>query len=101
MMCKFENDEAGYVDWLNAHRAERSGYVINSTRNFRPESTVLHRSTCKSISPEKKGYREGAYTGGQYIKFCGTTIDEAKREFSRAGGKPQVNFPRACLNCAP
>jgi len=44
----FEDDDAGYRDWLWSNL---SGYVVNAQRGSNPGEPILHRATCDTITP--------------------------------------------------
>jgi len=54
-----------------------------------------------TISPDKKGYKNGGYTERQYIKFCAETVEEVVREIQRATASKDETFPPKCRICAP
>jgi len=100
-MHNFVKDESGYTKWIKEHPADKMGYVVNSPRSLNQKNTYLHRSTCMTISPDKKGYKNGGYTERQYIKFCAETVEEVVREIQRATASKDETFPPKCRICAP
>ena len=65
---RFDRDEAGFYAWLAEHP---TGLVVNTLRSVPANYRVLHRSTCWTIRPGRKGASPGAFTERAYIKICG------------------------------
>ena len=55
-ICKFKNDETGYVVWRSQHE---TGFVLNHFDAASPQFNVLHKVTCPFLWREKD---EGART---------------------------------------
>jgi hypothetical protein len=89
-MQRFEEDDAGYLMWVNYHP---DGFVVNTERPPSPRYLMLHRAACSHIS---RATQQGRWTH-DYLKVCAPSIAEleewARRE---AGGRLQ-----ACHWCAP
>jgi hypothetical protein len=47
-MVTFQDDDAGYREWLWSHL---SGYVVNAQRGSNPGEPILHKATCDTITP--------------------------------------------------
>jgi hypothetical protein len=89
---KFQDNDAGYLDWLetNPH-----GFVLYAERSPRKEYLILHRATCKSIS--RVAEPPVRWTTGGYLKVCATEINEIERWCRQeVGGNPQP-----CGQCRP
>jgi hypothetical protein len=69
----FRDDDAGYVDWLDAHP---NGYVINIARNQTATTSRLHRADCRTINGQNP--HKGRWTG-PYIKVCAQQRAELQR----------------------
>lgn len=88
MLARFEDDEAGYRDWLWSHL---SGYVVNAERGSNPGEPILHRATCDTITPTP----DRAFTK-DYVKVCAPKrfeLDEWARSVDRR--------LRPCVFCDP
>lgn len=86
MVNRFDNDEVGYIAWIQANP---QGFVANVDRARKvPQYPMVHAATHKSISSPKIGN----FTTGDYIKFCCTDL-AALEQFSRA------KFGRALTQC--
>jgi len=83
-MPLFQNQDAQYLDWLDAHP---NGFAVNSHQEPAPTYLVLHRSTCGKA-------RQQNPTSTQYSKFGATTLEEAQ-EFAGEGTLT------ACQLCRP
>ncbi|MCW1920431.1 hypothetical protein NX862_16840 [Rhodobacter sp. KR11] len=92
----FKDDDAAYLDWLNAHP---DGYVVNLSRSLSGDYAVLHRAQCGGIRSEK--VKPGAYTERGYVKLCGVSIVELRRLMSEVQGRPDADFSKTCGNCCP
>ena len=93
-MKHFENDDAGYLKWLNQNP---EGFVVNVERSPRPEYLILHRATCSTIA---KAREEGAYTDRGYRKVVANDLDEL-RGFARRIGRGDGSFSQTCGHCQP
>jgi hypothetical protein len=73
----FDKAEQDYLDWLKAHP---SGFVLNVLRGAPEKCSMLHRSTCRTISEYGMagGHQTamGAFTHNTYIKVCADYVDE-------------------------
>lgn len=88
MLVRFDDDEAGYRDWLWSHL---SGYVVNAERGSSPGQPILHRATCNTITPTP----DRAFTK-DYVKVCALRrfeLDEWARSVDRR--------LKACVFCDP
>ena len=66
----FENDEAGYLEWISEHP---DGYVVNVRRWLDPDYLVLHRATCFSISRHRNMDEDpGGFTERSFEKIIST-----------------------------
>ena len=62
-MLRFEDAEAGYLDWIARHPR---GWVLNVGRTLAPSiPLVLHRASRARISTARENYTTGAY-----VKIC-------------------------------
>ncbi len=78
---KFENDDDGYLRWL---RHNPTGFVLNSYRQPSSEYLILHRSTCVTISTDKRIN----WTTTGFIKICSLEIEELEKwAQNKVGGK--------------
>lgn len=80
-MQHFVDDDAGYARWLADHP---EGFVVNTYRTPSAGYLMLHRATCSSISGEPA--RGLTFTGGEYIKVCGSR-SEAEDFAGQLGGQ--------------
>ena len=78
-MTKFVDDEAGYLQWLDAHP---QGFVVNTNRAPNSRYLKLHRTACKHIGRDG----QGNYTRGSYIKMCSEDSTELRRLADKIGG---------------
>ena len=77
-MKTFEDDDAGYREWIYGNL---SGYVVNALRGANPGEPILHRATCDWITPTP----DKVWTG-EYIKICSTRrfeLDEWAHSMSK------------------
>ncbi len=89
MVMEFRNDEAGYLQWVQANP---QGYVVNvDDPNHVPQYPMVHRATHKVISSAARGN----YTMAQYVKYCGVDLDALERWSLARYGKPLVR----CAQC--
>nr|WP_310773387.1 hypothetical protein [Mycobacterium sp. Z3061] len=70
---EFRDDDAGYLDWLNAHPG---GYVINIRRDHSAEAARVHRAGCRTISGQNP--HRGPWTG-RYAKVCATQLADLEQ----------------------
>ena len=79
----FEDDDAGYLAWIDGHQ---HGFVVNTTRKPDPRYLILHRVSCGTIRGKPAcGER---WMTGDFIKACAETrveLDRWAREI--AGGE--------------
>ena len=88
-METFQDNDAGYREWIYANMS--GGYVVNALRGSVPRDPVLHRATCKWITPTP----DKVWTG-EYIKVCSTDRYELE-----AWGRSIHRPVRACSFCDP
>lgn len=93
-MEKFTDDDAGYLRWLANHP---NGFVLNIEQGERPEYTVLHRATCRSISRSRD---DGAYTSRNYKKVVSDELADI-RAYAKSMGRTDGSFSRQCGLCKP
>ena len=93
-LIRFDNDDAGYLDWLARNR---DGYVVNVRRTLAPDYVVLHRATCVSISTPRE---PGAYTARSYRKLCGRVLADV-RKAPACCGRASASFTKQCSRCNP
>lgn len=87
MIELFDNDEAGYLKWVQANPR---GFVANVDRARRfPQYPMVHAATHRSISSP----RIGNFTTGDYVKFCCTDLD-AIEQYSK------TKFGRSLTRCS-
>ena len=91
----FKDDEAGYQEWLGAHR---SGYVLNAHRRPRASYLPLHTATCHTITEYRQFEGTPAFTGGDYIKICAERIEPLRAWIARLGAS---RFTTLCSSCHP
>ncbi len=73
MIEQFENDESGYLRWVQANP---SGYVVNVDEpQYAPQYPMLHAASHKVISSPTRTN----YTTGRYIKFCSVNLEALER----------------------
>jgi len=62
----FDDDDPGYAAWLAIHQ---DGFVANMTRTKTPTYFMVHRGSCKTITPGSSRNNEpGAFTARSYRK---------------------------------
>ena len=84
-MRTFDNDEIGYLQWVNANP---QGFVINAPKGG--GTVMLHKADCKDITTRFKNYTTTAYE-----KRC--SLD--KQELVAWGfGQSNMKF---CEHCNP
>lgn len=90
-MEKFEENDEGYILWLNKNP---KGFVLNAHRPPNARYLIAHRSSCYTINGTPS---RGKIWTHQYIKVCGTTLNEVKKwtidTFNRE--------PHYCRHCSP
>jgi hypothetical protein len=64
----FEDDDAGYLAWVENHQ---HGFDVNSYRKPDPRYLILHRATCGTITG--KPARDDRWMTGEFIKACSET----------------------------
>ena len=88
-MPTFNNDEAGYLQWVNANPL---GYVVNAPKQRGAAPDMLHRASCSDITTDQRTN----YTTTDYEKIC--SLD--KQELIDWGVKNSSDF-RKCKHCNP
>lgn len=87
MVELFDNDEAGYLKWIQANP---HGFVANVDRaGAVPQYPMVHAATHGSISSPKIGN----FTTGAYVKLCCTDL-AALEQYS------QTKFGRTLTRCS-
>ena len=87
MVELFDNDETGYLKWVQSNP---HGFVANVDRAGRvPQYPMVHATTHGSMSSAKIGN----FTTGDYVKFCSTDLD-ALEQYS------QTKFDRSLTRCS-
>lgn len=71
----FHHDETGFLPWL---AAQPTGFVVNTTRSVPANYRILHRATCWTIRPGRKGAESGTITERAYIKICDSEVSLLK-----------------------
>ncbi|MCB9795884.1 MAG: HNH endonuclease [Alphaproteobacteria bacterium] len=70
----FDNDDPGYSAWLARHPG---GFVANMTRTKRSTYFVVHRSSCKTITPgSSRNNLPGAFTARSYRKAASEDLGD-------------------------
>jgi len=88
-MQTFDNDDAGYLQWVNANP---NGFVVNVPKQTGAAPDMLHRSSCQHITtPQRTNY-----TTTHYKKIC--SVD--KDDLITWGAKDSSNF-QECKHCKP
>jgi hypothetical protein len=88
----FEDDDAGYLAWIDGHQ---HGFVVNTYRKPDPRYLYLHRASCGTI--RGKPARGERWTTGDFIKVSSETrapLDQWARQ--NVGGEPHP-----CGLCRP
>jgi hypothetical protein len=88
-MLTFENDEAGYLQWVHAHSG---GFVINAPKQSGVVPDMLHKASCAHITTEK----QTNYTTTDYKKIC--SVD--RQELVDWGARHSNKFLK-CKHCKP
>jgi hypothetical protein len=70
----FEDDDAGYLAWVDGHQ---HGFVVNTSRKPDPDYLYLHRASCGTI--RGKPARGERWTTGDLIKVCAETRGELEQ----------------------
>lgn len=87
MVERFDNDEAGYLKWVETHP---HGFIANVDRaGMVPAYPMVHSATHGLVSSP----RIGNFTTGDYIKLCSTDL-KALEEYS------QTRFGRPLTRCS-
>ena len=87
MVEVFDNDEAGYLKWVQSNP---DGFVANVDRaETVPQYPMVHSATHGSLSSPKIGN----FTTGAYVKLCSADL-EALEQYS------QTKFGRALTRCS-
>lgn len=87
MVELFNNDETGYLKWVQSNP---HGFVANVDRAGRvPQYPMVHKASHKLMWSPKIGN----FTTGDYVKFCSTDLD-ALEQFS------QTKFGRSLTRCS-
>jgi hypothetical protein len=70
MLRKFENDENGYLAWVQGHP---DGYIVNiDDPQVTPQYPMVHAASHKSLSSSARTN----YTTGRYFKVCSERLEE-------------------------
>jgi hypothetical protein len=95
-MLEPESDVA-FTHWVDAHP---DGFVLNTRASPAPTYMILHKASCSSISPDRKGIEAGAYTQRAYRKICADDVEEL-RSWVQRHGRSDGSFSGRCKMCAP
>lgn len=87
-MRTFENDETGYLQWVNENP---DGFVINSPKQPGSFPEMLHRASCAHITTD----RHTNYTTTSFKKICSLDRQELVE-----WAKTSDNF-QECQSCKP
>lgn len=93
MLRTFQDDEAGYGDWV---RDNPLGFVLNLAPSPGAESKLLHLVECKHLGPGAGDYRQTSVP-----KTCGDDIRELRRHADSAVGRGQWRWCRSCMSDVP
>ena len=89
MVELFDNDEIGYLKWVQANQ---HGFVANVDRaGTVPQYPMVHAATHGSMSSSKIGN----FTTGDYVKFCCTDLDALEQYSQTKFGRPLTR----CSQC--
>lgn len=88
-MQTFNNDEKGYLHWVDVNR---SGFVINTPKRSGSFPDFLHRASCSQITTR----RRTNYTTTDFKKLC--LLD--RQELIDWGKSYSSDF-RKCKHCKP
>lgn len=69
-LLEFRDGDAGYLEWLAAHRY---GYVVNIARSHRVAEARVHQADCRTINGRNP--HDWAWTG-PYVKICADQLVE-------------------------
>ncbi len=98
MLITFEDDETGYLDWLQRYP---TGLVLNTRRDIDPAYMVLNGASCATISRHRGMHANpGGFTERGYIKVCADGIGELRR-WVRSNGRADGTFSKECSLCNP
>ena len=88
-MIIFENDDSGYLQWVNANP---DGFVINAPKHPGSFPDMLHKASCQHIStPQRTNY-----TTTDFKKICSMS----KEALTDWGHNNSENFQQ-CKHCSP
>ena len=96
MAVLFDSSDDDYRQWLADNPA---GFVLNTYRNPTPNYAVLHRAGCGQIRSIK--VKSGAYTEGDYVKFCAQTVEDLKAKLRNMTSDSHADFSKPCGSCNP
>ncbi|HZV56347.1 MAG TPA: hypothetical protein VFF89_01620 [Sphingobium sp.] len=89
MVELFDNDEDGYLKWVQANP---NGFVANVDRaGTVTHYPMVHAATHGSMSSPKIGN----FTTGDYVKFCCADLDALERYSEAKFGRPLTR----CSHC--
>ncbi len=88
-MITFDNDEAGYLHWVDVNP---NGFVINTPKVSGSFPDMLHRAICRHITTDQRTN----YTTTEFKKLC--SLDKA--ELVDWGTRQSKDF-RECKHCKP
>ena len=78
----FDNDETGYLSWVEANPR---GFVANVDRSLSVQQyPMVHAASHRAISSPKIGN----FTTGDYVKFCSTDLAALERYSQSTYGRP-------------
>ena len=91
MIQVFDNDDAGYLEWLAANGG---GYVLNTTNPATREYLMLHRATCRHVTGSPSNGRQWTV---QYLKVVADAAHPIESWcVARLDGRPTW-----CAHCKP
>lgn len=90
-MDHFEDDDDGYLTWLQAHPR---GYVVNSSRPPSPAYLILHMAACHTINGTPAN---GKSWTRDYGKYCSAERGEIVAWATATVG----GHLRSCGLCSP
>lgn len=94
MIFQFERDDTVYLQWLRDHP---SGYVLNTNHSLSPRLTVIHRTTCATISDTSAtGHQPGGFTERGYLKVYADDVELLRQWLV---GKRASGTTRICKKC--
>jgi hypothetical protein len=91
MVRRFEDDDTGYLAWVEIHPR---GFVVNSFRKPVPSYLVLHRATCGTITGAPA---RGKSWTREPIKVCSETRSDLDMWARDSAGGPL----QSCGLCKP